>query len=132
MPEKQAAMALVVDDDEPIRELVVETLWGQGYSTVEAHDGQQAIQVLDEIIFPTHVPCVVVLDMMLPGVSGVSVLDHLKERGAKLPVVAVSASPMHLAAAQAAGTSATLAKPFDLDQLVAMVDSYSDIAAAQG
>jgi len=124
-------MALVVEDDAPVRELVAETLWTEGYSILAARDGHQAIELLDEVILPAGAPCVVVLDMMMPRVSGVGVLDHLKERGCKLPVVAMSASPMHLAAAQAAGTNATLAKPFDLDQLVAMVDSYSDLVAAR-
>jgi CheY-like chemotaxis protein len=132
MLEKKGPMALVVEDEEPIRELVADTLWHEGYSILEARDGQQAIHLLDEVILPTAAPCVVVLDMMMPRLSGVDVLDHLKERGAKLPVVAMSASPMHLAAAQAAGSKATLAKPFDLDQLVAVVDSYADVVAAQG
>ena len=126
---KKGPMALVVEDEEPIRELVADTLWDEGYSILEARDGQQAIDLLDEVILPTAASCVVVLDMSMPRVSGVGVLAHLKECGAKLPVVAMSANPMQLAAAQAAGTKATLAKPFDLDQLVAVVDSYSDLVA---
>ena len=132
MSENKAPMALVVEDDEPIRELVADTLWNEGYSILEARDGQQAIRLLDEVILPADARCVVVLDMLMPRVSGLDVLDHLKERGCKLPVVAMSASSMHLAAAQAAGTNATLAKPFNLDQLVAVVDSYSDVVAAHG
>jgi CheY-like chemotaxis protein len=132
MPEKKVPLALVVEDEESVRELVAEVLWNEGYSTVQARDGQQAIELLDEVILPSDVPCVILLDVMMPWVSGLDVLKHLKERGSKLPVVAMSASPMHLAAAQAAGTQATLTKPFDLDQLVAVVGSYSDLAAAQG
>ncbi|HEY7063474.1 MAG TPA: response regulator [Chloroflexota bacterium] len=122
MAEKKAAMALIVEDEEPIRELLADTLWSEGYSTVEARDGLQAIALLDEMILPTHVPCVVVLDMMLPRASGLEVLEHLKQQAAYVPVVAMSASLPHLAAAQAAGTQATLAKPFDLNQLVAAVE----------
>ncbi len=131
MLEKKGPMALVVEDEKPIRELVADTLWHEGYSILEARDGQQAINLLDEVVLPTAAPCVVVLDMMTPRVSGLGVLEHLKACGAKLPVVAMSANPMQLAAARAVGTQATLAKPFDLDQLVAVVDSYSDLAADQ-
>lgn len=132
MPEKKAPLALVVEDEESVRELIAEVLWNEGYSTVEARDGQQAIELLDEVILPSDAPCVVVLDMMLPLVSGLDVLNHLKERDARVPVVAVSAASMPLAAARATGTNATLAKPFDLNQLVAVVGSYADLVAAQG
>ena len=126
MSEKQAPMALVVEDEPVIREMVAATLWNEGYSTLEARDGLQAIQLLDDLILPSDSPCVVLLDMMLPQVSGLDVLDHIKARGARVPVVAMSASLTHLAAAQAAGSQATLAKPFDLDQLVAVVDRYCE------
>ena len=131
MPATKAALALVVEDEDPVRELLTEVLWSEGYSTAEARDSRQAIELLDEMILPSEIPCVVLLDMLLPQASGLGVLDHLKERGADVPVVAMSASGPALAAARSAGTQATLAKPFDLDQLVAVVDSYSDVVAAQ-
>ncbi|HEY7065336.1 MAG TPA: response regulator [Chloroflexota bacterium] len=126
MSGQKASLALVVEDDEPIRELVADTLWDEGYSILEAQDGQQAIQLLDEVILPADVPCVILLDLMLPRVSGLDVLDHLKARGSKLPVVAMSANLPALATARAAGTQATVAKPFDLIHLVAVVECYAD------
>src|SRR3982751_4968102 len=102
MPAKKAPLALVVEDEESVQELVAEVLWNEGYSTVEARDGQQAIEILDELILPSDIPCVVLLDMMLPQVSGLRVLHHLKERGSDLPVVAMSASRLALAAARSA------------------------------
>jgi CheY-like chemotaxis protein len=132
MLEQKASLALVVEDDEPIRALVADTLWDEGYAVLEAQDGQQAIELLDELILPSDVPCVILLDMMLPRVSGLGVLDHLKERGSKLPVVAMSANLPALAAARAAGTQGTVAKPFDLNHLVAVVECYADPMTAQG
>jgi CheY-like chemotaxis protein len=114
-------VALVVEDGKPVRELLAEVLSSEGYSTLEAEDGEQAIELLDELLLPANVPCVILLDMMLPYVSGLSVLDHLKARGVQLPVVAMSASMTQVAAARAAGTPAALAKPFDLRHLVALV-----------
>ena len=58
---------------------------------------------------------------MLPKASGVEVLQHLATQGAYVPVVAMSASHARLEAATQAGADATLAKPFDLDALFAMV-----------
>lgn len=129
MPDQKAPTALVVEDDQRIRELVADTLSNEGYSVLRAQDGWQAIQLLDDLILPSAVPCVILLDMMLPRVSGLGVLDHLRNRGATLPVVAMSASPMHLAAAQAAGTHATLAKPFDLDDLLGVVAEHCPLAS---
>ena len=120
MPEK-SPVALVVEDDESVRELLADVLSDEGYSTLEARDGEEALQLLDEVILPAKVPCVVLLDMMLPDVSGLGVLDHLKAQGAQVPVVAISANMTQVAAARAAGTRAALAKPFDLNQLVALV-----------
>jgi CheY-like chemotaxis protein len=118
---EKSPVALVVEDDQPVRELLADVLSGEGYSTLEAGDGEEAIQLVDELILPANVPCVVVLDMMLPDVSGLGVLDHLQAQGARVPVVAISASMTQVAAARAAGTQAALAKPFDLYQLVALV-----------
>lgn len=129
MADRKAATALIVEDDQRIRELLAYALSNEGYSALRAQDGWRAIQLLDELILPSNVPCVILLDMMLPRVSGLGVLEHLREQGAKLPVVAMSASPMHLAAAQAAGTNATLAKPFDLDDLLKVVAEHCPLAS---
>ena len=125
MPDKPP-LALVVEDDESVRELLTDVLAGEGYSILQAQDGEEAMQLLDELILPANVPCVVLLDMMLPDVSGVGVLDHLRAQGAQVPVVAMSASMAQVAAARAAGTRAALAKPFDLNQLVALVAHSCD------
>src|SRR5688572_13022943 len=77
MPDKPP-LALVVEDDEPLRALLTDVLAGEGYSILQARDGEEAMQLLDEVILPANVPCVMLLDMMLPDVSGVGVLDHLR------------------------------------------------------
>jgi DNA-binding response OmpR family regulator len=76
MPAKPP-LALVVEDDEPLRALLTEVLADEGYSILQARDGEEAMQLLDELILPANVPCVMLLDMMLPDVSGVGVLNHL-------------------------------------------------------
>jgi CheY-like chemotaxis protein len=111
---------LVVEDEPAVRELVTEVLRDEGYEVAEARDGAEAIRVLEQRRSPTRF-CAVVLDMMLPRMDGVSVLRRLRDRGADVPVVAMSASSAHLALAEAAGARTTVAKPFDVDLLLGAV-----------
>src|SRR5256885_5945283 len=81
---------LLVEDEPPVRELVAELLREEGYEVREARDGVEAIRTLDESLLPSGRACLILLDMMLPRVDGVGVLRHLAERGAHVPVVAMS------------------------------------------
>jgi two-component system response regulator VicR len=116
---------LVVEDEPAVRELAADILREEGYDVVEASDGLEALQVIDEHVpFSDHAS-VVLLDLMLPKVSGLQVLEHLrKTENAALPVVAMSASGTHLSQAAIAGASATLAKPFDLGSLLDIIARY--------
>jgi CheY-like chemotaxis protein len=114
---------LVVEDEPTVRELVKEVLRDEGVQVEEARDGAEAIRALDERS-PAVPLCAVLLDMMLPRVDGVRVLQHLAKRHADVPVVAMSASSEHLALAAAAGARTTVAKPFDLDRLLGAVTCY--------
>jgi CheY-like chemotaxis protein len=109
---------LIVDDDRSIRDLLNMALEQEGYTVVEAADGAQAVKLLEQHQPPSAQLCLVLLDMMLPNGDGVDVLHHLASLGAYVPVVAMSASSLHLQAALAAGARATLPKPFDLDGLM--------------
>src|SRR5579885_258794 len=68
---------------------------------------------------------VVLLDLMLPKLSGLQVLERLQQAGgAAPPVVAMSASHAHLSQAAMVGADATLAKPFDLATLLDTIARY--------
>ena len=60
------------------------------------------------------------------------VLEYLKQRGAAVPVIVQSASPLHLPAAQAAGAQAVIGKPFDLQDLLTLVAIYHSPLATLG
>jgi two-component system response regulator MprA len=111
---------LVCDDDPGLRELMKVTL-GSGYRFVEAVDGEQALAAL-----AIERPDVVLLDVMLPGYSGLDVLAAIRsdETLRDLPVVVVSAwqTPADQAAAAEAGADAFLGKPFELDELTVAVE----------
>jgi CheY-like chemotaxis protein len=110
---------LVCDDDEPLRELMKVTL-GTGYRFVEAADGEIALAELAQ-----QRPDLVLLDVMLPGYSGLDVLQAMRSDDAlrDVPVIVVSAwqTPQDREAAVAAGADGFLAKPFELDELSSAV-----------
>lgn len=115
----EGATILVCDDDDGLRELMRVTL-SPRYRVVEAVDGQQALEAL-----ASDRPDVVLLDVMLPGYSGLQVLEAMRSddqlRG--VPVIVVSAwqSPEDREAARRAGADAFLGKPFELEELTGSV-----------
>lgn len=108
---------LVVDDDPSIRRLLVVILRGQGYQTLEASNGREALAAMR-----AGSPDIVILDLLMPEVSG---WDVLRERAAdpsllRIPMIVASASNIHesrvdVLAAQVCGV---IAKPFDLDTVL--------------
>jgi CheY-like chemotaxis protein len=81
---------LVVEDDAEIRELVAEVLVADGYDVVKAANGQEA---LDYLQTGSPKPCVILLDLMMPVLSGPELIEIMAEDHnlAALPVVVVSA-----------------------------------------
>jgi DNA-binding response OmpR family regulator len=114
---------LVCDDELPLRELIKAAL-GDGFDCIEAVDAAEAEALLEH----TRVDAVV-LDVMLPGKSGLELLADLRSRpsSARTPVVVVSAwqSDADRRAAADAGADAFVGKPFDPDELVRVVESVT-------
>jgi two-component system, OmpR family, response regulator CpxR len=103
---------LVVDDDDSIREVLAEVLRDEGYEVACAANGEQA---LGELRRHGH-PDLMLLDLMMPVLSGWEVLELLQASPdlSQIPVVVVSAM-------SAPGACEHLAKPIDLDRLLATV-----------
>ena len=112
---------LVVDDDPDIRDVIAETLADEGFSVVTSGDGQAAVDIALE-----SPPSLIVLDLMMPKMSGWQVIEALQAspRGAKIPIVLVSASRDLERTARQSQVAACLAKPFDLDSLVRVVEQH--------
>ena len=114
---------LVVDDDASIRKMVIAALRRQvpGYQFAEAVNGREALDLMR-----SESPAVVVLDLMMPVLSGWEVL---RERAAdpallRIPVIVISANrEPEVATAVNAGICAFLPKPFDIGSLSALVRS---------
>jgi cyclic di-GMP phosphodiesterase len=117
-PPGTAPTILVCDDDPSLRELVRAVL-GDRYRFVEAADGAEALTIAREL----H-PDLIVLDVMLPGMSGIEVLEALNaEDGVDaIPVVMITAWGHADVDAELAGADRFVRKPFDPDVLSAAVE----------
>jgi CheY-like chemotaxis protein len=107
---------LVVDDDDDIRDAIREILEGEGYRVRSAENGEVALDMIGEAT-----PCVVLLDMMMPVMSGPAVLVELERMNClgSLPVVVLSAQGV-----RCAGVRQVLRKPVTLDLLLEVVGRY--------
>ncbi len=113
MPER----ILVVDDEEPIREIVCSMLRSAGYKCSQAHSGNEALALLDS----GEEFELVLSDLMMAELDGIGLLERTKERYPDMPVVMVTA--VHdISVALAAirnGAYDYLLKPFEREQLLA-------------
>lgn len=111
---------LVCDDEDVLRTLVREVL-SEAYEIVEAEDGEQALARALE-----RRPDLVILDMMMPGRSGIEVLRAVRGHPelARTPVLMLTArtQPADREAAERAGADSYLAKPFSPLGLVRAVE----------
>lgn len=109
---------------------MVELLRDEGYTVIEAVDGREALDLLDDPVLRDGV-CLLILDMNLPGVDGLGVLRYLAERGWAIPVVAMSAERMNLERARRQGAQQLIAKPFAVDRLLETVHRACGAAARE-
>jgi diguanylate cyclase (GGDEF)-like protein len=136
MPKSRAGVAgypesgviLVVEDDDSIRLLLREMLRTGGFATVEAPSGEAALALALE-----HLPDAVLLDIGLPGVDGLTVLERIKSDPllSGIPVLMVTAwsEPEHVRRAMHAGAHDYVCKPFDTTELIARVEAAVRIKA---
>jgi two-component system OmpR family response regulator len=109
---------LVVDDEENIRFLVGSALEVAGYEVALAGTGRQALDLAD-----SYGPDVVVLDVMLPDVDGFTVLQRLRDRGSRAPVIFLTArdATEDRVRGLTTGGADYQIKPFAVAELVARV-----------
>ena len=109
---------LIVDDDPEDVQVLRDLLTERGYYVRTAKDGGQA-----HSSFTMHRPDFVILDLILPGESGFELCERLKERDETVPILVLSVIDMDDARdlAQRVGADGYLTKPFDPEELLAMV-----------
>ena len=119
---------LIVDDDPGQRSLLDSFLRGQGFDTVVAESGERALELL-----PTKKFSLMISDVRMPGLSGLETLQRARKDFPALPVLLVTAYTdiREAVAAMRDGAVNYLAKPIDLDELLANVRNATGVAAAQ-
>jgi two-component SAPR family response regulator len=114
----QDATILVVDDDPDIRQVLVEALKDEHYRPIAAADGREAIARLSA---SNGVPDLVLLDLIMPGVNGYGVLEHIRQNLPQdLPVLIFSAQRPDPSVLDALDSELRdfVAKPFELEELL--------------
>jgi CheY-like chemotaxis protein len=111
---------LVVDDDLGIREALAALLESEGYDVRCAENGAVALDVMRE----AHKPDLVLLDLMMPVLSGFELLEMLEDGDPDLravPIFVVSAFNAPLTVGCRGGVQRCFGKPFDADDLLAAI-----------
>jgi len=111
---------LVVEDDPRVRELLVEVLSDEGYDVIPAANGDEALTSITTVW-----PQLITLDLDLPGVSGATILQTLRERDETraLPIVIVSAK-QRIPSDVRDMAQAVVPKPFVLEDLIATIKAF--------
>jgi DNA-binding response OmpR family regulator len=111
---------LVVEDEEHLAIGIKYNLEAEGYEVSTVGDGRAALAVIEED--PRHVD-LLILDLMLPGMSGYAVCEALREKGSELPILMLSARTLveDRVRGYDVGADQYLQKPFDLEELLSMV-----------
>lgn len=110
---------LVVEDEPSVADLIEAVLAGEGYTVAIARDGAQGLMLARD-----WNPDLILMDIMLPAVDGTTAIRRLKSdpETADVPIVAMSAGrTLRSQSEELADADAALAKPFDIDALLAQV-----------
>lgn len=118
---------LVVDDESSIRKPVKLTLTKAGYEVVEAHDGEQAINVLNSDDNPLMVDTIL-CDIQMPKINGIDAIAYFRTQYPTVPVVVMTGYPdVDLAVSlMKQGVRDYLVKPVSKDRLLAVISKSVD------
>jgi len=123
------AMILVVDDNELNRDLLTRRLARKGFATDEASDGFKALEWI-----ANHHCDLVLLDIMMPGMSGIEVLEKVRETrdGTELPIIMATAKDTRedIVAALRLGANDYVTKPLDFPVVLARVNVQLEMKRA--
>jgi CheY-like chemotaxis protein len=112
---------LIIDDDDAVRTAIDAALSAEGYDVVTASDGIAGLEAAT-----TQILALILLDVRMPGMDGpqfARAYSHIP--GPRAPTVVVTAVENGAAWARRIGAAAHLGKPFDLEELLAIVERYA-------
>ena len=108
---------LAVDDEKPIVELLKLTLRRSGYECIGAYDGIQAANYIENQVFD-----LILLDIMLPGIDGFSLMDYIRTTGTPVIFLTAKNAVADRVKGLRMGAEDYIVKPFDILELQARVD----------
>jgi CheY-like chemotaxis protein len=116
----QRRCILIVEDDEDIRAAMAELLENEGFEVAVASNGQEGLEVLGQM----GPPCLVLLDLMMPVMSGEDFLRVVRQNPSlhRTPIIVVTASGRQ----PLPGTQGLLKKPFEISDLFATVAAHCE------
>lgn len=105
---------MIIDDDQSIGDMLAKVLGDEGYTISRAYSGTEAVMLLSQ-----NKPDLILLDLMLPGISGEEVLKKIKD----IPVIVVSAKADTADKVELllSGAADYITKPFDIQELLARI-----------
>ena len=117
---------LVIEDEKAVRKLVGRMLESRDHTMIEASDGVQGLQA-----FQAEKPDVVVTDIIMPNADGLEVIRKIMEWEPEAKIIAISGGGRveertYLNYAKKFGARAILAKPFEPDELLSLIESLSE------
>jgi DNA-binding response OmpR family regulator len=115
---------LLVEDDLVVADVLRRMLIRAGYTVRVATDGRQALAALDE-----EQPAILILDLILPGVSGFTILDHIRNHHMTMPIIIITANPLYHGALHHEGIRHVLIKPFQIKELLDALNATMDFSA---
>ena len=128
--EKEHGSLLVVDDDEMNRVMLSRLLKRRGYAVTEANDGAAALELVDKHSFD-----LVLLDILMPGIDGLQVLENLRRTRsvAELPIIMATAadSSSDVVRALKLGANDYVTKPLDFSVVLARVQTQLSLKRAK-
>jgi len=104
---------LLVEDEAAIADLLRRVLVRAGYTARIATDGIQALAALGD-----NIPAVLILDLILPGISGFTILEHMHHHQISVPIIIITANPLHHDSLHHPGITRVLFKPFRIEELL--------------
>jgi CheY-like chemotaxis protein len=111
-------LILIIEDNEKNRKLIRDLLQAKGYETIESDAAEQGLKLAEE-----RQPALILMDIQLPGLDGISALKQLKASAAtrSIPVMAITASAMtyNRESMLAEGFDGYQVKPFNLSEFLA-------------
>ena len=122
------ARIMVIDDDPQMRALLEQVLWSARYEVITADEGRVGLA------FSRTAPVdLLITDLVMPGMEGMETIQRFRKEFPGVPIIAMSGNPNLgdiLATAQLLGAVKTLAKPFQMGELLALVKAVLPVAPA--